>query len=72
MNEETLAASEESKPALAVKVVPMCLPPGMIADMDKLAASEGMLRGRSVIARRAIKEYLSRHAPAEALSQEAA
>ena len=40
---------------------PVCLPPGMVEELDAQAEAEGLMRGRSAIVRRACAEYLDRH-----------
>lgn len=49
-------ADEEAK----VKPTPVCLTPQLIAELDTEAEREGLFRGRSILIRRACKEYLER------------
>lgn len=43
-----------------VKPTPVCFTPELLADLDREVEREGLFRGRSILIRRACKEYLER------------
>lgn len=55
-----------------VKPTPVCLTPQLLVELDAEAKAEGLFRGRSIIIRRACKEYLERRRQDTAPMQKAA